>query len=272
MKRVWFGMAVLCGLAAIAPAADTAAAAPADDLGVTVDLSYTSKYVWRGFDLLDDVGAFQPSVDFDLGHGFSANLWMSYAGSQGDTKTGASRVDATEYDYTLAYSGTAFESCPWKTDYMVGWRYFDYIDTATRDADLQEVFITAEMPNLIEGGIVPHVAVFQLWPAKSGGANSDYSGTIYLMGFNYGFALDQMPGLPLTFSWDIVYNDGTGSVAGQPFIDHDWSHMVWGLSTAMTCPMTGAKIVPAVYFQNSFEDTVNTEDELWGSISYSFSF
>lgn len=264
MKRVWLGMAVLCGLAAIAPAAETA-----DDLGVTVDLSYTSKYIWRGFDRLDDAGAFQPSVDFDLGSGFSANLWMSYAGSGGTLNNfPGSRVDATEYNYTLAYSGTAYDECPWKTDYMVGWRYYDFIDTATRDADLQEVFVTAEMPKLIDGGLVPHAAVFQMWPSQGDGAAREFEGTIFLMGFNYGIAFDQMPGLPLTFSWDIVYNDGVGP--GN--VDQDWSHMVWGLSTAMTCPMTGAKIVPAVYYQNSFDDSVNTQDELWGSISYSFSF
>jgi len=30
--------------------------------------------------------------------------------------------------------------------------------------------------------------------------------------------------------------------------------------------------VPAFYFQNSFEDTVNKNDEYWGTISYSFAF
>jgi hypothetical protein len=93
------------------------------------------------------------------------------------------------------------------------------------------------------------------------------------MGFDYGFTLDQAPELPMTFSWDIVYNDGTGQIDAIDLNpDSDWSHMVWGLKTAMTCPMTGAKIVPAVYFQNSFDDSVNDEDELWASISYAFSF
>jgi hypothetical protein len=128
------------------------------------------------------------------------------------------------------------------------------------------------MPALMDNGVVPHFGVFQMWEAEQGASKAttgrDYSGTIYLMGFDYGFTLDQAPELPMTFSWDIVYNDGTGAAS----VDHDWSHMVWGLKTAMTCPMTGAKIVPAVYFQNSFEDTVNTQDELWASISYAFSF
>lgn len=270
MKRVLFVVAVVSVAAAMAAAAETDQAAVKDPFA-TVDLTYTSKYIWRGFDKLDDVGAFQPSVDFDLGSGFSANLWMSYPGSSGTMEDGSSRVNATEYNYTLAYSGTAYESCPWKTDYMVGWRYYDFIDTATRDADLQEVFATAEMPQLFDGGIIPHAAVFQMWPAKGDGAVRNFEGTIYLMGFNYPFALDQMPGLPLTFSWDIVYNDGVGDLGARD-VDQDWSHMVWGLSTKMTCPVTGAKIVPGVFFQNSFEDSVNEEDELWGSISYSFSF
>jgi hypothetical protein len=271
MKKVWLVMAVLCGMTAIAAAAGTATPTATKDLGITVDATYVSKYIWRGFDVLDDKSAWQPSIDFDFGNGFSANLWMSYAGSSGTTDTGLSRVNATQYNYTLAYSGTVYESCPWKTDYMLGWRYYDFIDTATRDADLQEVFVTGEMPQLIDGGIVPHFGVFQMWAAQGEGLNRDFSGTIYLMGFNYGFTLDQAPSLPLTFSWDIVYNDGTGSTDDCD-VDSDLSHMVWGLSTAMTCPLTGAKVVPGIYFQNSFEDSVNTQDELWGSLSYSFSF
>ena len=35
-------------------------------LGVTADVTWVSKYVWRGYDLFDDHAAFQPSVDADL--------------------------------------------------------------------------------------------------------------------------------------------------------------------------------------------------------------
>jgi hypothetical protein len=276
MKKLLVGMVVLLSVAGFVNAAEQADAAQTatDPMGITVDLSYTSKYIWRGFDILDNVGAFQPSINMDLGSGFSANVWMSYSGSSGHLNgdSSTSRVNLTEYDYTLAYNGTAYEDCPWKTNYQVGWRYYDFIDTPSKDNDVQEVFLTGSMPALMDNGVVPHFGVFQMWEAEQGASKAttgrDYSGTIYLMGFDYGFTLDQAPELPMTFSWDIVYNDGTGAAS----VDHDWSHMVWGLKTAMTCPMTGAKIVPAVYFQNSFEDTVNTQDELWASISYAFSF
>lgn len=40
-------------------------------LGISMDESWVSKYIWRGQDIYDDHAAFQPSIDFDLfGTGF----------------------------------------------------------------------------------------------------------------------------------------------------------------------------------------------------------
>jgi len=240
-----------------------AAAASAQEWKTTVDLSYTSRYIWRGYDILDNAGAFQPSIDFSHESGLGASIWMSYPERGGWTNDLMdSRVNLTEYDYTVYYKGKALGGDCWETDYKLGWRYFDCIDTYTKAWDMQEVFVEAEMPKLTGNEVVPHVAVYQLWPARSKSDIKDASGTIYLMGFNYNLPTD----LPLTFSWDLVFNDGA------MYSDHDWSHMVWGLKSQFKCPMTGAKIVPAVYFQNSFEDTVNKNDEYWGTISYSFAF
>jgi uncharacterized protein (TIGR02001 family) len=258
MKKLLVCMVALLAASAGVHAAEQAAP---QDMGVTVDVTYVSKYIWRGFDLYDDKGAVQPSVSVDLGGGFSATTWMSYAGASG-------AVDGTEYNYILAYDGSVLEDSVWKTNYSFGYTYFDFIDTSSKDADTMEVFLTGSMPALTGCGVVPHFAVFQGWTAKSGGANNDYGGTIYLVGFGYDFMLDEAPELPMSFSWDIVYNDGTGGST----VDHDWSHMVWGLSTSMTCPATGGTLAPGVYFQNSFDDSVNNEDELWAGISYSFSF
>ncbi len=268
MKKVLVGLLVLWSVAAVANAADIGG----QEVGVTVDATYTTKYIWRGFDILDDKAAFQPSVNFDLGNGFSFNVWGSLAGSSKGNGA-VSTVDAEEWDYTLAYSNSINEGCSTKTDYTVGWRFYDYPDMASNDADLQELFLSVSMPELCSGGIVPHAAIMQMWPSEGSGTVHDYSGTIYLFGFTYGFNAEQIAGmnvgdLPMTLGWDIVYNDSTGADA----VDSDWSHMVWSLSTSMTCPATGAKVTPAIYYQNSFEDTVNTEDELWASLSYSFNF
>lgn len=250
---------VLCSLAA---------AATAQEWTTTVDLSYTCKYIWRGYDILDNAGAYQPSIDFAHSSGFGANVWMSYPQRSGWTNDLAdSRVNLTEYDYTLYYGGKAFDGACWETDYRVGWRYYDYIDTYSEAHDMQELFLEMEMPNLTGNAVIPHAAVYQMWPARDNADVAHASGTIYVMGFSYLLPTEeQFPNLPLTFSWDLVFNDGVLAS------DHDWSHMLWGLKTAFDCPMTGGKFVPAVYFQNSFEDSVNTQDEYWAALTYSFTF
>ena len=262
MKKVAL-LFVLCSAASVAAAQDWT-----QGWTTTVDVGYTCQYIWRGFDLLDNAGAIQPGIDFQHESGFGANLWVSYSDRSGSTDSVDSRVDMTQYVYTLYYNGKAFQDC-WETNYSIGWRYYDYIQRSSKNADAQELFLEFEMPQLTGTPVIPHAAIYQYWPAQGGGDNSDVAGTFYLMGFSYLLPTqEQLPDLPLTFSWDIMYDDG----AGAANVDSDWAYMLWGLKTEFTCPMTGGKITPALYFQNSFERSVNTEDELWGGVTYSIAF
>jgi len=234
---------------------------------VDVDVTWVSKYIWRGFDILDDKAAFQPSVNVDLGSGFSLNVFASLPGSGGDTKDGASRVNLEEWQYTLQYAGSAFEGEAYKTDYAVLWRYYDYPDHTTWDVDAQEFVVGFSMPDICEAGIVPSYAIVKMWPAKGGHANRAGGGFIHVFGLGYQYTCPDLPELPLDLSWSLTYNDGTGGKT----IAHDWSHMVYGLSTSIDCP-AGGSITPAVYYQVSMEDTVNNEDEFWVGVSYGLSF
>lgn len=277
MKKLLVGMIVLLSVVGFVNAAEEAAAtepAPAiEGVTTTVDVTYVTKYIWRGFNIYGSHGAMQPSVDFAHESGLSANVWMSMPVGSGENDAGASiNSDLTEFDYTLAYGSSIFDDV-YQTNYSIGWRYYDYTKASTKDLDMQEVFAEVAMPNIVGNGFTPHAAVYQMWNSESGGANSGAAGTIYVMGFGYDFNAEEIAGqnvgdLPLSFTWDIVYNDGTGGSA----VDHDWSHMVFGLSTAIDCPVTSGKIVPAIYWQNSFEDTVNENDELWAGISFSMDF
>lgn len=255
MRKLLVGMIMVWSIGAVVNAAEIAGQ-PVD---VTFDVTYACKYVWRGFNLFGSRGAIQPSVDLALENGLSFNVWASYPiGSNFN-------YDATEYDYTVAYGSTAFEDCPWKTNYTVGWRYYDFIGLGSENYDQQELFIEMEMPELMDNGIVPHIAYYYMWNAKSG-MIIDGTGSILVAGLGYDFTLDQAPELPMSFTWDIVYNDEV------LYADSGVTHMLWGLSTEMQCPMTGATITPAIYFQNSMEDQVNQNDELFGTISYTLSF
>ena len=267
MSKLSLALVVLLGVAPMVNAVNIAGT----DIGVTADVTYMSRYIWRGFNLFGSSPAWQPSLDFDLGGGFGANIWASYAHNAGN-------VDATEYDYTLYYGNSFLQDC-WKTDYTVGWRYFDYIDTGSKNADMQELFLEMEMPQLIGGGLVPHINYYYLWKARSGGPTRIQGGSMVEVGADYNFTLNEMPDVPMTFSWDIVYNDGVFSTkdrtTGQTAsVVNDFTHMLWGLKADLKCPATGGTITPQLYFQNTFTRSMNDskKDYLFCGLSYSLSF
>jgi len=248
------------------------------ELGVTLDVTYVSKYIWRGIDLLDDVGAVQPSIDIDLfGTGFSFNVWSSYAGSGGMANHGAfSRVDATEYDYKLIYETTLLEDERLATNIMANWIYYDFIDapsvgSAQGGGDAQELGVGFSWPNLCPMGIVPSYYVGKIWEARSNSVlTGEYGGWVHVFGL--GYDLELPPILPETteqivnLSVNLVYNDGFAGAT----VDHDWSHIVWGASTSVD--IGPGTLSPGLYYQTSMEDSVNPEDELWTGISYTINF
>jgi hypothetical protein len=239
---------------------------------VDVDVTWVSKYIWRGFDILDDKAALQPSVNVDLGSGFTFNAWASLPGA---SKNGGriGTVDLEEWNYTVTYAGTAFDGEEYKTDYAIDYRYYDYPDTATWDADMQEIVVGLSWPDLCEAGVVPSYTVIKMWPAKGGHGARANGGYFHIFGLGYEYTSPDLPELPLDLSWSITYNDGagTGSQGGGNTIEHDFSHMLWGVSTSIDCP-AGGTITPAVYYQVSMEDTVNKQDEFWVGVSYGLSF
>jgi len=237
-----------------------------DGLGVDVDVTWVSKYVWRGIDILDDKAATQPSITLDLyGTGLSFNAWASYAGS---SKGGSARstVDAQEWDYTLTYANSIFDGQTYKTNYAASWIYYDFPDKASKDGDMQEFNLGLSWPEVFPFGVVPSYVIAYSWPAKGGGIARSNQGFAHVFGLSYSLEMADLPN-PLNFNFTTVYNDGCGGAA----VKHDWSHILWSVSTPFDGPM-GGTITPAVYYQKSMEETINTEDELWIGVSYGLSF
>ena len=253
---------VLFVAAGVASAVETASG----DLGIEVDFTWVSKYIWRGIDRLDDKAAFQPSINFDLfDSGWSFNVWYSTAGS---SKGGGSKstVDAEEFNYALTYSNTVCEGQAWQTDYAASYIYYDFPDMDSKDADIQEFNIDFSWPEICPFGTVPSYTLVYLWGAEGGGDARDIGGFIHVFGISKDIEVAGLEN-PLSFSWDLTYNDD----AGAADIDHDFSHQTFGLSTSFDGIGSGT-LTPGVYYQVSMEDTVNTQDEFWTGISYSLSF
>lgn len=235
-------------------------------LGVDLDSTFVTKYVWRGFDVLDDHGAWQPSVNLDLfGTGFSANVWGSIPiGSGGDNNN-----IKQEYDYTLAYGFTLCEDEAYAMNIGTNYIYYDFPKVNSRKIpDMQELGASIAMPKLMAIGelaLVPSYYYGQAWAAKSDSA--DVEGAFHLFTLSCDIPLTcpiTDNEFVLTTFGDLMYNDGALGA------DHDWSHSTVGVSTAMEVgPVT---VSPAIYYQISMEDTVNENDELYGGLSVSYSF
>lgn len=237
------------------------------ELGVTLDVTYVSRYIWRGFDLAgNNHSAFQPSIDLDLwGSGFGLNVWYTQSNQH---------VEDQELDFTLYYSDNLFESEIYTTNYTVGWMYYSYPDAPRNQVgssslggyDAQEIFADFSWPNICPIGVVPSYTYIYMWQADGGnGSNFRKSeGSIHVFGLGYGVDVE---GQTVDLSVDAIYNDGTYG----PAVEHDWSHIVWGASTAIPVAQN-LTFTPGIYYQTSMEDSVNTEDEYWTSLSLTYTF
>jgi len=252
------------------------------ELSGTLDVTYLSSYIWRGFDYYaDGHSAIQPSIDLDLyGTGFGVNVLWSRA--IGDEFENAERISTTLY-YANSINGT---------DYKVGWVYYGFPDEprsgnmvathpGAQAADMQEMFATLSWPDLCPAGVVPSYTVLAMWPSEGDSATRKNSGWAHIIGLNYDLTVEgflpETPEQVLHLSAAAVYNDGVApgvalNTAGTgSAIDHDWSHAVFGISTDFDLG-NNLSLTPGIYYQSSWEDTVNTQDETWAGVSLKYKF
>jgi hypothetical protein len=226
-------------------------------LAFTFDSTYSSKYVWRGYDVFGANGAYMPSLDIDLfGTGWSINVWSAIP-------LGSGSEALTEADYTFAYSTTLGKGEPSQVDLGANWIYYDFPKVNSKATpDTVEFGLGAEWPNLLgDTGLVPSV-YFGMLDAARDNIGSEVDGNYATIALSYGF---ETLGLGWNVTGDVNYNDGLFGA------DHDWSHGTLSLSTGFDCG--NFAVSPFVSYQQTFDDSVNTDsDELWGGVSASVSF
>ena len=251
------------------------------ELHGSVDFTYQSKYVWRGFDVYGDKSAMQPSIDLDLfGTGLGVNIMGHRANSSEYEK-------AERWDYTLYYQNGLFQDETYAMMYRLGWVYYNYPDMNPEDADLQEMHAVFSFPKMCPTGIVPTYVLVKLWPNSSGSlvakkadlstglpSSGTASGWAHIFMLDYpmtvGGILPDTPEQVFNLHTELVFNDGVGP-AGQN-VDQDWSNFVFGVSTGVN--LTEELIMtPGVYHQITMDSSVNDDkDETWVNLSMTYKF
>ena len=246
------------------------------ELHGTLDLSYVSRYIWRGYDAYpDNNGAYQPTLDLDLWQtGFGLTVFWSRADVSG--------FENSEWlSYTAYYKGMAFEEEAYATAYKTGYTYFSFPDepvegsAATRGSNghAQELFAGFAWPKIFGHGLVPGYAMFAYWSAASDSYNASNSGWAHVFSLDYDLMLPNLFGgeddQPIHFQALTVYNDGVGPAGDAA--DHDFSHGLLSVSAPFELSQD-LTFIPAFNYQNTWNDTINTQDETWYSLTLRYSF
>ncbi|HUU19997.1 MAG TPA: hypothetical protein VMW72_22785 [Sedimentisphaerales bacterium] len=240
------------------------------ELHGAVDVTYQSKYLWRGIDVYNDKSAIQPSVILDLyGTGFGVSVEGHRANSSGHEST-------ERWDYTLFYKNALFADESYATQYMLGWRYFNFPDMSSQIADLQEIHAVLSWPEVLPvEGLVPTYVLVKLWPSEGGSAvGGNASGFAHIFMLDYGLPLeDLLPNVPeqiLRLHGEVVYNDGVDPRGGV--VDHDWTNAVFGIATDFELA-ENVTLTPGVYHQVTMDSSINPDsDETWATVGVKYEF
>jgi len=248
-------------------------------LSGSVDLTYLSNYAFRGFDMYPETngeGAIQPSINLDLfGTGFGLDVLMSRANKSGyeNKEWGA---------YSVYYKNTVLEGQPCVTDYKVAYTFYNFPDLSSAE-NMQEISTKLSWPGIIGGGLVPSYTAICSWQSEGNTNMTDgSSGWLHVLGLAYD---TKIPGLtsdtpeqPLHLSAEMVYNGGAWGVlntnegaTSSAFVDHDWSHAVFGASTEFALG-NNVTLVPGVYYQLSMDESVCKHDMSWAQVTLSYKF
>ena len=208
----------------------------------------TSRYIWRGFDLLpDNNSALQPSLTYDFGDsGFSLNIWASFALTDRDIYK-----YADEIDLTLTYALKTQESLSLVLGFTnYGWwfaRDFEFEDNTT-----QEFFVDLGFPTVPLSPTLPAFSEINLGDGLY----------VQLAG---GHAVPLGEGLSLDLAATLGYNAGMFLPEGA---DTGFSDLTIGASVPFK--IGGLTLSPFVNYTFVFLDAVNDDNELWFGASLIF--
>jgi len=228
-----------------------------------IESSFLSRYIDKGFDSFPDnhsAMVYSLYADF-FESGFGLNVNLIRANTSGFE-------NAEKMEYAVYYENALFEESRFLTEYLLLYRYNSFPDNPRRISNTHEIEMGFAWPGLSLWSFVPRYAAVVEWPAESKAENCADGGWMHIVGFE-GIVSQSFLGLaqwPIVLSADFFYNDGLGCD-----VDHDWSHAVFGISTEFSLSKH-LNFSPSLYYQSSWDDSVNTRDEWWTRLCLIYKF
>lgn len=220
-------------------------------IGLTLDLTYTSKWMSKGSAAYGQQGGIFETADVSFwDSGFGIKVCHRSCTSSG-------YVDKQRFDYRPYFKGIMFEDSPLLTKYNISCGYEHYYGSSLKDSNTTlEWVLKMNWPKLLCNGIVPYYIVHYETPASSGNARNAEAGWIHRFGMNYDLNVAKLP-KPISLCSEIAYNDGHG----RKTRDHDWSHVTLGASTSFKLSENMC-FVPGLYHQITMDKSVNGQKDV----------
>lgn len=235
------------------------------ELGVTLDLTYVSKWLSKGVEAYDSKGGLFATVDLDF-YGSGLGLQVTHRNS-----TSSGFVDNQRFDYRPYFKGKLFEGETYVTNYNISVGYEHYYKVSRRDSNTTWEWIFAfSWPKLFTNGIVPFYIAHYEYPASGTNRTGDYNndnvtGWVHRFGLGYDMAVAALPN-PLNLSAEIAYYDGLGKKV------HDWGYTTFGLSTKFNISENLA-FVPGVYYQITLDESISPHKDItYAQMSLKYKF
>jgi hypothetical protein len=279
MKRVVFSVLLLAAVTAVAAESqDESSENPKAPLAM-VGMSYDSQYIWRGFDIFRDGAALHAMADlnlFDTGFGVSGVGHQSLSDGFGELQ---------RWDGTFYYQNALFAGETLATNYQLGYVYYYYPKPNFGiTQDMMEGHLVLSWPNLLPiKGLQPsYVFAYMLPGAENKWAqsvnpdfNHNSTGMFHIAMLDYAFTLPALlPSMDqqvIKLHSEAVYNSGVSPFGAN--VNPGISDAVVGASTDFAFgPGRSIVLTPYVYYQFSFEKTVNPDNEFWAGVSLKFAF
>jgi hypothetical protein len=228
-------------------------------LGVSLDLTYMSKWMSKGAEAYGQQGALFQTIDVDLyGTGFGVKVTHRNA-------TASGYVDKQRFDFRPYYKNQFFEGEPYATNYnlSVGYEYYPGLARDKANTTYEWIFAFS-WPDIMPKGFTPSYIAHYEYPAGRDYKYHNITGWVHRFILSYDLGVPELP-QPLRLSSEVAYTDGLGGAS------HDWSYATFGLSTGLKIS-DNLSFVPGVYYQISMDDSVCKRDVTYCKLSMRYKF
>lgn len=261
------GTRILLIAAILLTAGAVTKAEEAKKLGVTVDVTYASKWMSKGRENYSEDGAFFESISLDFwGTGFGASVTHINPANTSSMYGVSDKKDNQRLDYSVSYKNSLFGDRRYKTKYKAAWIYKNYYDRARNENNVQAWKFTFSWPKILPiDNLAPYYIAHYEYPAGSHYDKADHwAGWVHRFGLGYDVKVSPLPG-PLHLSSEVAYTDGLRAA------EHDWSYATFGISTKVKI-IDNVSFVPGVYHQISMDDSVCDHDVTYCKLSMKYKF